>query len=128
MADDSLKEKVGYDAVLGALERQVSAEVNLDEVEHLGTSGIDEGAGKKGSYQAVITARPVAPYPAPDWLEGKTVVPQETHIIDPNEQEIADMLAAGHSLREIQQQVFGDAGGAAYEAVKWVQARLARED
>jgi DNA segregation ATPase FtsK/SpoIIIE-like protein len=78
--------------------------------------------------RAVLTARPVAPYPVPDWLEGETAAPQPTRVIDPNEQEIVDLLAAGRSLREIQQQVFGYAGGAAYEAVKRVQARLAREE
>jgi transposase len=57
--DVSLKEKVGYDAVLGALERQVDSEVNWDEIQNLGTIGIDEVAHKKGrkSYRAVITAR-----------------------------------------------------------------------
>jgi len=59
VADVSLKEKVGYDAILGALNRQVASEVNWAEVENLGTIGIDEVAGKKGhkSYHAVITAR-----------------------------------------------------------------------
>ena len=59
VADVSLKEKVGYDAVLGALDRQVESEVNWEEIENLGTIGIDEVAGKKGrkSYRAVITAR-----------------------------------------------------------------------
>lgn len=53
------KEKVGYDAVLGALQRQVADEVNWDEIENLGTIGIDEVAHKKGrkSYRAVISAR-----------------------------------------------------------------------
>lgn len=57
--DVSLKEKVGYDAVLGALERQVDSKVNWDEIQNLGTIGIDEVAHKKGrkSYRAVITAR-----------------------------------------------------------------------
>jgi transposase len=57
--DVSLKEKVGYDAVLGALERQVDSEVNWHEIQNLGTIGIDEVAHKKGrkSYRAVITAR-----------------------------------------------------------------------
>lgn len=57
--DVSLKEKVGYDAVLGTLQRQVSDGVNWDEIENLGTIGIDEVAHKKGrkSYRAVITAR-----------------------------------------------------------------------
>jgi len=57
--DVSLKEKVGYDAVLGALQRQVESDVNWDEIQNLGTIGIDEVAHKKGrkSYRAVITAR-----------------------------------------------------------------------
>ena len=59
VADVSLKENLGYDAVLGALERQVDKEVNWDEIQSLGTIGIDEVAGKKGhkSYRAVVTAR-----------------------------------------------------------------------
>jgi transposase len=59
VADVSLKEKVGYDALLGALQRQVASEVNWAEVQNLGTVGIDEVAHKKGrkSYRAVITAR-----------------------------------------------------------------------
>jgi hypothetical protein len=59
VADVGLKEKVGYDAVLGALQRQVASEVNWAEVQNLGTVGIDEVAHKKGrkSYRAVITAR-----------------------------------------------------------------------
>ena len=57
--DVSLKERVGYDAILGALQRQVKSEVNWDEIQNLGTIGIDEVAHKKGrkSYRAVITAR-----------------------------------------------------------------------
>ena len=59
VSDVSLKEKVGYDAVLGALQRRVGSEVNWDEIDNLGTIGIDEVAHKKGrnSYRAVITAR-----------------------------------------------------------------------
>jgi transposase len=59
VADVSLKEKVGYDAVLGALQRQVASEVNWAEVQNVGTIGIDEVAHKKGrkGYRAVITAR-----------------------------------------------------------------------
>jgi len=57
--DVSLKEKVGYDAVLGALQRQVESDVNWDEIQNLGTIGIDEVAHKKGrkNYRAVISAR-----------------------------------------------------------------------
>lgn len=59
VADVSLKENLGYDAVLGALERQVDDELNWDEVQNLGSIGIDEVAHKKGrkSYRAVVTAR-----------------------------------------------------------------------
>lgn len=59
VSDVSLKENIGYDAVLGALERQVAGEVNWAEVQNLGTIGIDEVAHKKGrkSYRAVVTAR-----------------------------------------------------------------------
>ena len=59
VTDVSLKENLGYDAVLGALERQVATEINWDEVQNLGTIGIDEVAHKKGrkSYRAVVTAR-----------------------------------------------------------------------
>ena len=59
VADVSLKENLGYDAVLGALERQVASDINWSEVQHLGTIGIDEVAHKKGhkTYRAVITAR-----------------------------------------------------------------------
>lgn len=59
VADVSLKENLGYDAVVGALERQVEEEVNWEQVQNLGTIGIDEVAHKKGhqSYRAVVTAR-----------------------------------------------------------------------
>jgi transposase len=59
VADVSLKESLGYDAVLGALERQVDDEINWEAVQNLGTIGIDEVAHKKGrkSYRAVVTAR-----------------------------------------------------------------------
>jgi transposase len=59
VADVSLKENLGYDAVVGALERQVDAKVNWDEVQNLGTVGIDEVAQKKGhqGYRAIVTAR-----------------------------------------------------------------------
>jgi transposase len=59
LADVALKERVGYDAVLGALERQVESDLRWDEVQNLGTIGIDEVAHKKGHkhYRAVLTAR-----------------------------------------------------------------------
>ncbi len=59
VADVSLKENLGYDTVLGALERQVDDKINWAAVKNLGTIGIDEVAYKKGrkSYRAVVTAR-----------------------------------------------------------------------
>ena len=59
VADVSAKERIGYDAVLGILQRQVPSEVNWDEIDNLGTIGIDEVATKKGhkGYKAIITAR-----------------------------------------------------------------------
>ena len=57
--DVSMKEQVGYDAVLGALKRRVSVEVNWERITNLGTIGIDEIAMRKGhkGYKAIITAR-----------------------------------------------------------------------
>jgi len=59
VADVSLKENLGYDAVVGALERQVDDKVNWDEVQNLGTIGVDEVATQKGhkNYRAIVTAR-----------------------------------------------------------------------
>ena len=57
--DVSLKERIGYDAVLGTLKRRVPVKVDWDGITHLGTVGIDEIAMKKGhkDFAAVVTAR-----------------------------------------------------------------------
>jgi len=57
--DVSLREHVGYDAVVGALDRQVAGEVDWEQIEELGTVGIDEVALSKGrkNFAAVISAR-----------------------------------------------------------------------
>lgn len=57
--DVSMRENIGYDAVLGALNRQIDVEVNWSELDNLGTIGIDEIAMTKGrkNYAAVITCR-----------------------------------------------------------------------
>lgn len=57
--DVSLKENIGYDAIVGVLNRQVEVEINWAEVQDLRTVGIDEIALKKGhkSYAAIVTAR-----------------------------------------------------------------------
>lgn len=57
--DVSLRENLGYDAIVGVLNRQVDSEINWTEVEDLGTVGIDEIALKKGHkhYAAIVTGR-----------------------------------------------------------------------
>ena len=57
--DVSLKENIGYDAVVGALNRQVATTINWDEIDDLGTIGIDEIALKKGhkDFAAIVTGK-----------------------------------------------------------------------
>lgn len=57
--DVSMRENIGYDAVVGALDRQIETKVNWSEIGDLGTIGIDEIALKKGrkNYAAIVTAR-----------------------------------------------------------------------
>lgn len=57
--DVSMRENIGYDAVLGALDRQIETEIDWSEIDDLSTIGIDEIALKKGrnSYAAIVTAR-----------------------------------------------------------------------
>ena len=57
--DVSLKEVVGYDAVVGALNRLIEPEINWDEIDEIGTLGIDEISRSKGrkKFSAIITAR-----------------------------------------------------------------------
>ena len=59
IADVSMRENLGYDAVIGALKRQIETEVNWSEIDDLGTIGIDEIAQHKGrnSYTAIISCR-----------------------------------------------------------------------
>lgn len=57
--DVSLKENIGYDAVAGALDRQLDVKVNWAEISDLHTVGIDEIALKKGrkEYAAIVTVK-----------------------------------------------------------------------
>ena len=57
--DVSLSENVGYDAIVGALNRQIDTQVNWEQVDDLSTVGIDEVAMSKGrkNYAAIITTR-----------------------------------------------------------------------
>jgi transposase len=57
--DVSIKERVAYDAVLGALERQISAQVDWSAYSSLEVLGLDEIALKKGhrDFVTIVTAR-----------------------------------------------------------------------
>ncbi len=57
--DVSLKEGVGYDCVLGVLERRISAGVDWEQYDALGVIGLDEIALKKGrrNFVVIVTAR-----------------------------------------------------------------------
>lgn len=57
--DVSLSENIGYDAIVGALNRQIDTKVDWEQVDDLSTVGIDEVAMSKGrkNYAAIITAR-----------------------------------------------------------------------
>jgi transposase len=57
--DVSLKEHIGYDAVVGALNRQLDVTINWDEIDNLHTVGIDEIALKKGhkEYAAIVSVK-----------------------------------------------------------------------
>jgi len=57
--DVSLKEGVGYDCVLGVLERRISAKVDWGQYVALGVIGLDEIALKKGhrNFVVIVTAR-----------------------------------------------------------------------
>jgi transposase len=59
LSDVSRKEAIGYEAVVGVLERYIDAEIDWDNLSELGTIGVDEIALRKGrnSYVAVITCR-----------------------------------------------------------------------
>jgi transposase len=57
--DVSLKEQLGYDGVLGILERRVEETVDWSRLERLGVLGIDELAIRKGQrdYAVIISSR-----------------------------------------------------------------------
>ena len=57
--DVSHKERVSYDAVLGVMERRISAEVDWSAYSRLGVLGLDEIALKKGhrDFVTIVTAR-----------------------------------------------------------------------
>src|SRR5262249_10928123 len=54
ISDVARKEQTTYDAVLGALHRQIAVEVSWDQIEELGILGLDEIAWKKGQRDFVV--------------------------------------------------------------------------
>lgn len=59
VADVSIKEGLGYEAVMGIIDRQVSERVEWEEFEELETVGVDEISLKKGhqDFVTVVTRR-----------------------------------------------------------------------
>jgi len=59
VADVELKEGVGYEAIMGVLERRIAKQVDWKRIRHLPVVGIDEVALKKGhrDYVVIVTAR-----------------------------------------------------------------------
>jgi transposase len=59
VADVELKEGVGYEAIMGVLERRIAKAVDWKRIRHLPVVGVDEVALKKGhrDYVVIVTAR-----------------------------------------------------------------------
>jgi len=59
VSDVSIKEDIGYEAVMGVIQRNISDAVNWDEIERLNVIGLDEIALKKGhkDFVVIVTAR-----------------------------------------------------------------------
>ncbi len=59
VSEVSRLEGIGYDAIVGALEREIPNEVDWERIERLDTVGIDEVSARKGhkGYRAIVTAR-----------------------------------------------------------------------
>jgi transposase len=59
ISDVARKEGTTYDAVLGAVDRQIAGEVSWEQIEQLGILGLDEVALKKGhrDFIVLLTAR-----------------------------------------------------------------------
>lgn len=57
--DVSLKERLGYDAVIGIVDRHIACQVNWDQFQRLDVLGLDEIALKKGhrDYVVIVSAR-----------------------------------------------------------------------
>ena len=59
VSDVSIKEDIGYEAVMGVIQRNIENKVNWDEIERLNVIGIDEISLKKGhkDFVTIVTVR-----------------------------------------------------------------------
>lgn len=59
ISDVSIKEKIGYDAVMGIIDRQIERKLNWETIRTLDVIGIDEISLKKGhkDFVAIVTGR-----------------------------------------------------------------------
>jgi len=59
VSDVSIKEDIGYETVMGAIQRHIEDAVNWDKIERLNVIGLDEIALKKGhkDFVVIVTAR-----------------------------------------------------------------------
>lgn len=59
LQDVSIKEGLGYDTVLGIVDRHIARQVNWDELQQIGVLGLDEVAMRKGrrDYVVIVSAR-----------------------------------------------------------------------
>ena len=59
VSDVSIKENLGYEAVMGIIQRHIQSEVDWSEIERLNVIGIDEISLKKGhkDFVTIVTAR-----------------------------------------------------------------------
>jgi transposase len=59
LADVSIKERVGYETILGMIDREIAKEVDWKEIRKLDVLGIDEISLKKGhqDFVAIVTGR-----------------------------------------------------------------------
>lgn len=57
--DVSIKEDLGYEAIMGIINRNISSDVNWEEIKRIDTIGIDEISLKKGhkDFVTIVTAR-----------------------------------------------------------------------
>lgn len=76
-------------------------------------------APSDAEIDAFLRSRPRAALPKPGWIDGEgTLTPSPSPTERGEDQRIVDLFEQGMSMNEIQMEVFGYTGGAAYQAVK----------